>query len=80
MIPDVKSGKFTFQADSDAHIVRGLVAVLYVIFNNIPVTDILSVDVQEIFSKLGLDQNLSPDRRNGFFSMVEKIKAFGLPE
>ncbi|HPQ51137.1 MAG TPA: SufE family protein [Alphaproteobacteria bacterium] len=80
MIPDVKSGKFTFQADSDAHIVRGLVAVLYVIFNNIPVTDILSVDVEEIFSKLGLDQNLSPNRRNGFFSMVEKIKAFGLPE
>ncbi|MDD3020000.1 MAG: SufE family protein [Alphaproteobacteria bacterium] len=76
MIPEVRDGVFTFQADSDAHIVKGLVALLYIIFNNTPVSEIEFKDIPAIFSKLGLEQNLSPNRRNGFFSMVEKIRSF----
>ena len=78
MIPDVRDGVFTFQADSDAHIVKGLVALLYIIFNNTPVEDISSKNIPEIFAKLGLEKNLSPNRRNGFFSMVEKIRSYAI--
>jgi len=76
MIPEVNSGFFTFQADSDAHIVKGLVALLFITFNEMPTKDIASVDVESVFQQLGLDKNLSPNRRNGFFSMVEKIKSY----
>ncbi|MDY0028532.1 MAG: SufE family protein [Pseudobdellovibrionaceae bacterium] len=78
MIPEVKDGHFTFQADSDAHIVKGLVALLYVAYNGIPVKAISSLDIEAVFQRLGLDKNLSPNRRNGFFSMVEKIKSYGV--
>ena len=76
MLPKVERGFFTFVADSDAHIVKGLVALLYVIYNNRPLDTLLDVDIAGIFAQLGLDQNLSPNRRNGFFAMVEKIRSF----
>lgn len=76
MLPKVEQGIFTFVADSDAHIVKGLVALLYVIYNNRPVDALLDVDITGIFTEMGLDKNLSPNRRNGFFAMVEKIRSF----
>lgn len=63
-----------FQADSDAHIVRGLIAVLLAIYNGKMPKDIISIDTEGIFTKLGLQENLSPTRRNGFFSMVKRIQ------
>lgn len=78
MIPEVKDGRFTFQADSDAHIVKGLVALLYITFNGKRSKEIASVDIEDVFQRLGLDKNLSPNRRNGFFSMVEKIRSYGI--
>jgi len=69
-------GRLTFLADSDAQIVRGLIAVLRVIFEGRTAAEIAHIDVDETFRRLGMDQHLSPNRRNGFFSMVERVKAF----
>ena len=74
LIPEVKEGIFTFQADSDAHIVRGLVAVLMVAYQGKPLAELAGVDIKDAFERMGMDQHLSTNRRNGFFSMVEKIK------
>lgn len=74
MVAEVKGGKFHFTADSDAHIVRGLIALLVVAYQHKPVAELTSIDVEGAFKKIGLDQNLSPNRRNGFFAMVERIK------
>lgn len=76
MVADIDDqGIFTFVADSDAHIVRGLIALLHTAYNGKLVSEIGQVDIDGIFSQIGLDQHLSPNRRNGFFSMVEKIKS-----
>ena len=74
MVAGVKGGKFHFRADSDAHIVRGLIALLVVAYQDKPVAELTNIDVEGAFKKIGLDQNLSPNRRNGFFAMVERIK------
>ncbi len=66
---------FTFTADSDAHIVRGLIAILDRAYQGRTINDIREIDIDAAFTKIGLNQNLSPNRRNGFYSMVEKIKA-----
>lgn len=75
MVSDVKNGVFTFQADSDAHIVKGLIGLLMILFNNQPLDKIAAVDVKQVFGRLGLEQNLSPNRRNGFYSMVQRIQS-----
>lgn len=69
------NGVLTFTADSDAHIVRGLIAVLQIILSGRTPDEILKTDVESVFKQLGLDSHLSPTRRNGFFSMVERIKS-----
>ncbi|MEM7650761.1 MAG: SufE family protein [Pseudomonadota bacterium] len=75
---EIKDGKFTFIADSDAHIVRGLVAILYRAYQDKNVSEIGGIDIHGAFAKIGLDQNLSPNRRSGFFSMVEKIQSLAV--
>ncbi|MCE7886293.1 MAG: SufE family protein [Alphaproteobacteria bacterium PRO2] len=75
MVAETRDGKFHFTADSDAHIVRGLIALLAVAYQDKPVAELTGIDVEGAFKKIGLDQNLSPNRRNGFFAMVERIKA-----
>jgi cysteine desulfuration protein SufE len=62
------------QGDSDAHIVRGLIAVLFALFNNKPADEVLATDARAVFSDLGLAEHLTPQRSNGFFSMVERIR------
>ncbi len=69
-------GRLTMRADSDAQIVKGLIAVLVAIFEGRTKEEIQALDVAATFSQLGLDQHLSPNRRNGFFSMVEAVTAF----
>lgn len=66
----------TMLADSDAQIVRGLIAVLGTVFIGKTAEEITQIDIEAEFARLGLDQHLSPNRRNGFFSMVERVKAF----
>jgi len=64
----------TFVGDSDAHIVRGLIAVLFALFSGKAAKDILSTDAVALFEKLGLRDHLTPQRSNGFRSMVERIR------
>lgn len=60
--------------DSDAHIVRGLVALTLAFFSGRPAKDILEADAQALFRTLGFEQHLTPQRSNGLRSMVERIK------
>ena len=63
-----------FNATSDAHIVRGLEAVLLTLINGKTSEEILKTDIDGIFKQLGLSENLSPTRRNGFYAMVERVR------
>jgi cysteine desulfuration protein SufE len=63
-----------FQGDSDAHIVRGLIAILFAMYSDRSVQEILSIDAPAAFAELGLKEHLTPQRSNGFFSMVERIR------
>lgn len=65
-----------FLADSDAHIVKGLIAILMIIYNHKTSAEILATDIAPIFAELGMEEHLSINRRNGFFAMVEKIQAY----
>jgi cysteine desulfuration protein SufE len=64
----------TFVGDSDAHIVRGLIAVLFILYSGKSAADILHTDANAVFKKLGLGEHLTPQRSNGFRSMVERIR------
>jgi cysteine desulfuration protein SufE len=61
------------QGDSDAHIVRGLVAVLLALYHGKTPEEVLRTDAKAVFKELGLGQHLTPQRSNGFFSMVDRI-------
>jgi cysteine desulfuration protein SufE len=64
-----------FDGDSDAHIVRGLIAILFATYSGKAARDILSIDAVALFEKLGLKEHLTPQRSNGFRSMVERIRS-----
>ncbi len=64
-----------FHGDSDAHIVKGLIAVLLMLCSGKTPQQILDTDIAAAFSRLGLESNISMNRRNGFYAMVERIKA-----
>jgi len=74
MVAGFREGRLEFVADSDAHIVRGLIAILRAAYVGKTPEEIKSTDIEESFRELGLEQHLSPNRRSGFFSMVETIK------
>lgn len=63
-----------FQGDSDAHIVRGLVAIMLALFSGRRASEILATDAEELLRSLGLDEHLTPQRANGLRSMVKRIK------
>jgi cysteine desulfuration protein SufE len=63
-----------FVGDSDAHLVRGLIAVLFAMYSDKPAKDILAVDAVALFERMGLREHLTPQRSNGFRSMVERIR------
>ena len=65
----------TFVGDSDAHIVRGLIAILLIVYSGKPAREILDTDAVALFERLGLREHLTPQRSNGFRAMVERIKA-----
>ena len=72
-------GRYRFTADSDAQIVRGLVYVLMIAYQDKAPAEIAAVDIEKSFEELGLSGHLSPSRRNGFFAMVQRIKALSTP-
>jgi cysteine desulfuration protein SufE len=64
-----------FVGDSDAHIVRGLIAILLAVYSGKQASDILATDAIAVFDRLGLRDHLTPQRSNGLRSMVERIRA-----
>ncbi len=73
-------GILHLNADSDAQIVRGLIYILMIAYQDKPLAEVATVDIQEAFDEIGLARHLSPNRRNGFFAMVEKIRALAVSE
>jgi len=63
-----------FRGDSDAHIVRGLVAIMLALFSGRRASEIAAIDAEALLRELGLDEHLSPQRANGLRSMVKRIK------
>jgi len=74
--PDGAAGpSLTFEGDSDAHIVRGLIAILFALYSGKRAQEILATDALAVFDRLGLRENLTPQRSNGLRAMVERIRA-----
>jgi cysteine desulfuration protein SufE len=65
----------SFTGDSDAHIVRGLIAILFAMFSGRHAREILATDAGSTFERLGLREHLTPQRSNGFRSMVQRIRS-----
>lgn len=74
LVGDVDGSVLRYRAASDAHIVRGLVAILLVLFNGKTPAEVTALDPRPIFAQLGLDKHLSTGRSNGLLSMVGRIK------
>ncbi len=66
--------RLTFEGDSDAHIVRGLVRIMLALFNGKTASEILKTDVEDVFGKIGLRDHLTPQRSNGLTSMVARMR------
>lgn len=66
---------FTFRGDSDAMIVRGLIAILVALYSGLTAREVLDVDAPAQLARLGLDEHLSSQRSNGLKAMVERIRA-----
>jgi cysteine desulfuration protein SufE len=65
----------TFRGDSDAHIVRGLIAILFALYSDKAARDILAIDPSALFERLDLREHLTPQRSNGLKSVVARIRA-----
>lgn len=74
LVEEFRNGKLYFQADSDAFIVKGLLAVVLAAFNGKTPAEILAVDITGYFDRLDLLQHLSSTRGNGLKSMVKRIQ------
>ena len=67
--------KLFLEGDSDALIVKGLIAVVFKLFSTMSVSEIVNADAPAVFARLGLKDHLTPQRSNGLASMVARIKA-----
>jgi len=72
--PQIEEGAFRFDGDSDAMIVRGLIAVLRALYNDLPVREVVAVDARGELARLGLNDHLSAQRSNGLTAMIERIR------
>ena len=72
----LSDGKIAFLGDSDAMIVKGLIAIVLMIYNNLTSNEIKKLAINDIFASIGLQEHLSPSRRNGLEAMIEKIKLY----
>ncbi|MGS4945595.1 SufE family protein [Meridianimarinicoccus sp. RP-17] len=66
--------RFDFEGESDAMIVRGLIAVLHALYAGLPVREVLGVDAQAELRRLGLHDHLSAQRSNGVRAMIARIQ------
>ena len=74
IMPQIEQGRFDFQGDSDALIVRGLIAVLHALYSGLPVAEVPKVDAPAELGRLGLDAHLSAQRSNGLRAMIKRIR------
>ena len=74
LVTEVNDNRFYFNATSDAHIVRGLIYLLLSAYLDMTPKEVATYDITPAFDELGLYQHLSPNRRSGFFAMVERLK------
>ncbi|MGB1118402.1 MAG: SufE family protein [Parvibaculales bacterium] len=74
LVTEKQTDKLHFRGDSDAHIVRGLIAILLDLYSDRPPADILAFDARAAFEQLGLGEHLTPQRSNGFYAMVQRIR------
>ncbi len=72
--PVIEDGIFRFDGESDAMIVRGLIAVLRALYNGLPVADVVGVDAGGELARLSLQDNLSSQRSNGLRAMIKRIR------
>ncbi|AFO87330.1 SufE family protein [Phaeobacter inhibens] len=72
--PTIENGVFHFDGESDAMIVRGLIAVLRALYNGLTVGEVLAVDARGELTRLGLNDHLSAQRSNGLTAMVQRIR------
>lgn len=73
-LPDGVGKPMAIQADSDSIIVKGLIVILLAFYSRQTSAEIVDSNVGEFLKQLGLDQHLSPQRRNGLFSMIKRLK------
>ena len=69
-----ENGQFHFQGDSDALIVKGLIALLHRLYDGLPLSDVAAVDARVELGRLGLNEHLSAQRSNGLRAMIERIR------
>jgi len=74
LVPKIEGETFTFRGESDAMIVRGLIAVLLALYNNQSVSDVVKIDAIAELGRLGLNDHLSAQRSNGLRAMVDRIR------
>jgi cysteine desulfuration protein SufE len=74
MHPEIRDGRYGFQGDSDATIVRGLIAILRALYTGLPLAEVPKVDAPAELARLGLDQHLSSQRSNGVRAMIRRIQ------
>ncbi|NGQ92620.1 SufE family protein [Rhodobacter sp. HX-7-19] len=72
--PVIEGGRFDFQGDSDAMIVKGLIAVLHALYAGLTLAEVARVDAPAELARLGLTDHLSSQRSNGLRAMVERIR------
>ena len=74
LIHEHNNGVYTFAMDSDTRVVKGLMQIVAIIFNNKTASEIADIDCDELFAELGLLNHLSPSRSNGLFAIINTIK------
>lgn len=75
LVHEPDGDEHVFRAESDAHIVKGLAALLVRLYSGRTGKDILSIDAREVLQRIGLAEHLSPQRSNGLASMIKRIQA-----
>lgn len=75
IMPRIRDGVFDFEGDSDALIVRGLIAILHALYAGVPLAEVARIDAAAELGRLGLEEHLSAQRSNGLRAMVERIRA-----
>ena len=73
--PRIEGGRYHFTGDSDAMIVRGLIALLHRLYDGLPVAQVATVDARAELGRLGLHDHLSAQRSNGLRAMIERIRS-----